>query len=66
MQPPQQVAAVEPVGRPCYTASAQALRSKCAFLARKLLAGFARKTLHGERLTKDDHQRWQQILQAKG
>ena len=47
--------------------SAQALRSEMrTFLANELPAEFALKTLHGEKLTKDDHQRWQRILQARG
>ena len=36
------------------------------FLAEQLPPELARKTLYGQKLSKDDHQRWQRILQKQG
>ena len=46
---------------------AEALRAEMrAFLAESLPPELARKTLFGEKLSKDEHQRWQRILEKKG
>lgn len=46
---------------------AEALRQEMrSFLAERLPPELARKTLYGQKLSKDDHQRWQRILQKQG
>jgi alkylation response protein AidB-like acyl-CoA dehydrogenase len=46
---------------------AEALRHQMrSFLAEHLPPEMARKTLYGQKLSKDDHQRWQRILQKQG
>jgi alkylation response protein AidB-like acyl-CoA dehydrogenase len=48
-------------------AEAEALRQDMRrFLAEQLPPELARKTLYGQKLSKDDHQRWQRILQKQG
>lgn len=47
--------------------AAQDLRREMReFLAAELPEEFSRKTLRGEKLSKDEHQQWQRVLQKKG